>query len=135
MQLKSRITALWLYDLNRQSNAGLNLCLDLFNGQGPYLITCIAVFLSRDVSGGSDTRKGSQEMSHMQSMITISLLFYLTDKMCPCQTYDVRVKLSFCDILSQFVFEYLKYEQKCVCVFQANNYNMITDITIQQMFL
>lgn len=52
MQLKSGITALWLYDLNRQSNAGLNLCLDLFNGQGPYLITCIAVFLSRDVNGG-----------------------------------------------------------------------------------
>lgn len=71
-------------------------------------------------------------MFHMISMITISLLFYLTDKMCPCQTYDVRVKLSFSDILSQLVFEYLKYEQKCVCVFQANNYNIITDITIHR---
>lgn len=135
MQLKSRITALWLYDLNRQSNAGLNLCLDLFNGQGPYLHCSFSQQRCQWRRQRSDTRKGSQEMSHMQSMITISLLFYLTDKMCPCQTYDVRVKLSFCDILSQFVFEYLKYEQKCVCVFQANNYNMITDITIQQMFL
>lgn len=54
MQLKTRIAALWLYDLNRQSKAGLNLYLDLFNGKGPYLITCIVVFLTRNVNGGGE---------------------------------------------------------------------------------